>query len=117
MVAFFKLQFMFFYKNNLLPQAFEKTWLTNAERLNDLKLVMRLRQDEEYHVPLTRTSQAEKFPLWSFPRAWNSFEEDDIKNAPTKSIFTSKLKKHLIGKLNANYVCNRLLCPHCHINI
>jgi hypothetical protein len=117
MVTFFKLQFMFLYKSNLFPQAFENTWLTNAERLNDLNLVMMLRRDEEYHVPFARTSQAEKFPMWSFPHTWNSFDEDEIKNASTKSIFSSKLKKYLIDKLDANYVCNRLLCPHCRINL
>jgi hypothetical protein len=26
-----------------------------------------------------------------------------------------KLKAHFINKLNENYRCNRLLCPHCHL--
>jgi Reverse transcriptase (RNA-dependent DNA polymerase)/Endonuclease/Exonuclease/phosphatase family len=117
MVTFFKLQFMFFFKNNLLPQAFERTWLTNAERLDDLNLSMLLRRDEEYHIPFARISQIDKFPIVAFPRIWNDFNEDDIKNAPTKSVFNSKLKKFLIDKLDANYICNRLLCPHCHINL
>jgi hypothetical protein len=59
-------------------------------------------------MPFARTSQDEKLPLVSFPRLCNSFDEDDIKNASSKSEFSSKLISLKI------YMCNRLLCQHCH---
>ena len=27
-----------------------------------------------------------------------------------------KLKEYMLGKLNENFVCDRLLCPHCHLS-
>jgi cytochrome c len=47
---------------------------------------------------------------------WNDFRDDVLKSESNKIIFNAKLKGQFIDQLNANYVCTRLLCPHCHLN-
>jgi hypothetical protein len=115
--SFFKLQFMFQFKNNLLPPALSNLWQTNAERFQDLEVNIQLRREDDFYIPFARISQVERLPLTSFPRLWNQLEEDDIKSSASKSVFNSKLKKFYIDKLRSDFICNRLLCPFCHINL
>jgi Reverse transcriptase (RNA-dependent DNA polymerase) len=115
LIDYFKIQFMFQYKNNLLPSAFEDSWTTNQQRLEAFNIHLRPNTDE-FFVPLARITQVDRLPLISFPRLWNNFENEDIKLIPNKLEFNSKLKLYFSSLLNANYTCSRLLCPHCHIH-
>jgi hypothetical protein len=76
---------------------------------------MPLRHTDDFYIPFARIDQVKRLPLFT-PPIWNEFEDDVIKCESSKLIFNSKLKSHFIVKLNANYVCSRLLCPHCHLN-
>jgi hypothetical protein len=76
---------------------------------------MQLRNYDEFYVPFARIKYAERFPFFSFPRIWNNFENDVIKSIGNKSEFNKKLKEHFMSLLNPNFMCNRLLCPHCHL--
>jgi hypothetical protein len=115
LITFFKLQFMFQFKQNLLPPALNSAWQTSEQRLYNQEANFNLRRAGEYYVPFARTAQVEKLPLVTFPRIWNDFEDEVIKSEISKIEFNSKLKKYFIDKLDVNYQCNRLLCPHCHI--
>jgi hypothetical protein len=114
-INYFKIQFMFQYKNDFLPAAFEDTWTTNQQRLEAFNILLRPNTDE-FFVPLARITQVERLPLISFPKLWNDFDNDENKCIPNKIEFNNKLKLHFSNLLNANYICSRLLCPHCHIH-
>jgi hypothetical protein len=114
LINYFKIQFMFYFKNNLLPLAFENTWTTNAERHNAAQLS--LRTNDDYFIPFARLSQIDSLPLISFPKLWNELDDDSIKNSITKTEFNTKLKRHFLNSLNENFVCSRLFCPNCHFN-
>jgi hypothetical protein len=45
---------------------------------------MQLRNNDEFYVPLARINYAERFPYVSFPRIWNSFDNDVIKSIGNK---------------------------------
>jgi hypothetical protein len=51
----------------------------------------------------------------SFPKLWNEFDNFGLKINPNKISFNVGLKKMFFDSLADNYVCNRLLCPHCHL--
>jgi Reverse transcriptase (RNA-dependent DNA polymerase) len=115
LIKFFKIQFMFQYKNKLLPTAFEDTWTTNEQRLEAFNVMLRPNTDE-FFVPFARISQVERLPLISLPKLWNELDNEEIKCISSKIEFNIKLKLFLTNSLSSNYVCTRLLCPHCHIH-
>jgi exonuclease III len=109
---YFKLKFMYEYKNNLLPRSFGNLWQYRGE-LNGNYM---LRNSNEFNVPRFRISLVERLPLCSFPKTWNEFRNADaVKNAINKNLFKSKLKKCLLDRIEIN--CNRLLCPFCHLQL
>jgi hypothetical protein len=85
------------------------------EQEQEPRLLRNLNLDD-YIVPFARLSFTERFPLTSFPKAWNNFPNLEIKTIRSKTDFNSKLKEYFINKLDSNYICSRLLCPHCHLN-
>jgi hypothetical protein len=114
LIHYFTLQFVQQFKFKHLPLAFNNEWTLNEDRFANLEL-MPLRNTDDFYVPFARIDQIKRLPLFSLPKIWNEFEDDVIKCESSKLIFNSMLKSHLIGKLNANYICSRLLCPHCHL--
>ena len=52
-----------------------------------------------------------------YPQVWSEFKEEEIKIQRNKILFNTLLKKHLLGLLDENFKCSRLLCPHCHLNL
>ena len=108
LMLFFRLKFMFEYKNNLLPRSFENVWQYRGE-LNGNRI---LRNNDEYNIPRFRITLVEKLPLCSFPTTWNNFLDiNNVKNASNKKQFAIKLKKILISQIPL--VCNRIACPSC----
>jgi hypothetical protein len=85
-------------------------WLTNEERRQDPDQAV-LRNQDNLYVPFARTVFSENMPWTSFPKAWNTFDCNDIKFIRNKLEFKLKLKDHLLNKLSSNIICNRLLCP------
>jgi hypothetical protein len=115
LISYFKLQFVHQFKFKHLPLAFDNEWTLNVDRFVNLDL-MPLRNTDDFYVPFARIDQVKRLPFFALPKIWNEFEDDVIKCESSKPIFNSKLKYYFIEKLNANYVCSRLLCPHCHLN-
>jgi hypothetical protein len=115
LISYFKIQFMQQFKFKHLPSAFDNVWTTNEERIANNDNAMPLRNNDDFFVPFARTSQADRIPFFSFPKIWNEFPDVVIKSEANKLIFNFKLKEYFIEKLNANFVCTRLLCPHCHL--
>ena len=115
LTLFFKLQFFQQFKNGILPSGLRNMWSTTSE-LNPDRLY-RLRNDDDIRIPISRLAHFNNFPLYSIPQAWSEFNEEEIKIQRNKILFNSMLKKYLLGSLDENFKCSRLLCPHCHLNL
>jgi hypothetical protein len=118
LITFFNLKFMhsFIYKS--IPKAFHETWITNAQYRAQINLNLdqrAMRNDEDIFIPPFRTDFIGRKPYFNLPKLWNNITEPSLKYQPNKVSFNIGLKKSLINVLNDNYVCNRLLCPHCHL--
>lgn len=74
-----------------------------------------LRNDDDLFLPISRLTTLNKHPLYSFPKGWAEFTEYNIKIQRDKNMFNKMLKKFFINSLQDTYVCNRLLCPSCHL--
>jgi hypothetical protein len=112
--TFFKLQFMHNYNFGYLPQIFDSTWVTNRTRRQGL-VETELRNDNGMYVPHARTNYLSRMPLFSFPKIWTNFENELIKSTKNKSEFNLNLKNHFLNNLSDTVICNRLLCPTCHL--
>ena len=83
-------------------------WKTNREYREEFQEAhvtfhpqLELRNDENFHLPPSRTALTESHPLTKLPKTWNSFPCEVIKTTSKKSIFNKLLKKYLINKLSA----------------
>ncbi len=92
-------------------------WITNGEKRNrDLDDAgASLRNDNDLYILLVKYAHLENSPIFGFPKIWNNFDETLIKLVHSKLEFNHKFKKFFLEQLTDNYVCNRLLCPHCHL--
>ena len=113
--SFNKLVFMqsCIYKNS--PIAFHNRWIKNRDRRAQAgDFGPDLRDDNDLHVPFSRTDFIARFPLHNLPKLWNDLPHnvDILSNIPE---FKLKLKSHFLNNLNDNVQCNRLLCPTCHL--
>ena len=110
--SYFKLKFMYEYKNHLLPRSFVNLWNIRGS-MNGNHL---LRNNNEFTVPRFRLSLVERLPLCSFPNHWNKFIDTfGVKNSLTRKQFCAKLKKNMLESIPT--VCVRLLCPSCHLRL
>ena len=91
LIDYFKLQFMYSYFNNLLPQSFKSMWTVNAERRPG-ENVPTLRSHNDLFLPTSRLVSTEKFPLLSFPRIWTNLQEINIKESSSLPHFNCNLK-------------------------
>lgn len=113
---YFDLQIMFKYKNNLLPLSFNNLWRSEEER-RAASFNINLRINNEFEVPFVRLQSSKNSPYCRIPTEWNNFNEHSIKVIVSKSEFSIKLKKFFINELRDSIVCERLLCPRCHLNL
>ena len=117
LIEFSKLKFMHSFKFNLLPASFENMWIhNNAARapLQELAYGNReLRNDDNYQIPIARTTLSSTLPLTAFPSAWNNFENEEIKSTNKNSRFCRQLKENMVNKLSLTPNCTRAECPNC----
>lgn len=79
------------------PPALHNTWITNGTRLDNHTL----RNADDLFIPLARTDQIKRLPLFALPRLWNDFYEQKFTPNPTtfkiaiKSYFKDLLDDHL----------------------
>ncbi len=114
LVHFFRLQFMQQYVQGFLPNKFANTWINRANHHLQLHNYP-LRNYDELYIPPARIALTQKHPFHLFPKLWADFKEYQIRILREKKDFNFKLKEFLLEKLVANYKCNRLLCPRCHL--
>ncbi len=75
---FFKLQFMQRFIQGFLPCSFNNTWISNVARRPET-VSMVLRNHDDFYVSITRLKTLESFPLYSFPKLWENFPDENIK--------------------------------------
>ena len=92
-----------------LSISFTNTWHTVGETSR-----YPLRNAQDFAIPPFRIELIKDFPLWSIPKYWNDFTcLDGLKDIPSKTLFSIRLKKAMLGKLSASctivdcYICNR----------
>jgi Reverse transcriptase (RNA-dependent DNA polymerase) len=86
-----QLHFMHSYHYKYSPPTFTGTWTLNSERVRD----MSLRNADDYSIPRPHSSSFTRFPLYSFPKAWN--EAGPSKFHPNRALFRNQLKAELLG--------------------
>ena len=65
---------------------------------------------QNYHSNLVKL---DVFPIYSFPKIWEEFVDENIKIIRKKADFDSKFKDYFLNDLAAVISCNRLLCTAC----
>ena len=112
LISFAKLQFMQRFIQKLLPNSFKDIWVYNCIGNigeNEIQLRNHL-QIQQQHLSLARLNL---FPLYSFPKNWESFPDQQIKILRKNSEFDKKLKHYFITDLPDTVDCGRLLCAAC----
>lgn len=115
LIEYFNLQVMHKYFQGLLPVSFNEIWITREAYRQNSNIVYSLRNNDNLYIPVSRLSSLDKHPYFNLPRLWQEFPSNEIKILREKSLFNVQLKLYFLSKLDDNYVCNRLLCPHCHL--
>ena len=86
-----KLLFMHSIHNNYAPKSFSEIFVKNNER----EIIYELRNGDAYQVPAARIELFKKFPIYSFPLAWN--EVGILGYYSNKITFELALKEHLFS--------------------
>jgi hypothetical protein len=94
LIKFERLKFMHKYRNSKLPFSFNETWIFNINR-NPERV---LRNANDYFVPPHNFATVKRFPLFTFPRAWN--EEEERKHIPSLPLYCKQLKVALLSSIN-----------------
>jgi hypothetical protein len=74
LITYYRVKFMHSYMFNKLPISFASTWITNREK-NPTTV---LRNANDLYIPPHRIEMVKKFPLNSFPHAWNTTQGDKL---------------------------------------
>ena len=95
-----------------LPTSFNETWVYNSIRnIGENEIQLRNHLEIQYqHSTLTKL---DIFPLYNFPKLWQSSPDQKIKITRKTSEFDIKLKQYFIDDLSGTVDCGRLLCPAC----
>lgn len=96
-IIFFNIcKFMFDYSNNTLPHIFHNTWRKNRDVHN-----YPVRNHNDYFISATNKNFLSKFPLFFFPKAWNSLP-NELKIINSKKVFVKKLFNYLIDNITVD---------------
>ena len=85
-----KLHFMHSIRYNYAPKSFDNVFVRN----NDRDINYTLRNNDEFTLPMVRVEFFKRFPLYSFPQAWNSL--GDLIFQSNKVTFQIALKDYLL---------------------
>lgn len=94
LIYFNIIKFMFQYSNNLLPIAFDNTWVRNIDRGGYV-----LRNAMDFHVPWRRYFYLNNHPLFKFSQEWNNLNSN-IKEIDRQAKFLKLLKNFILENLD-----------------
>ena len=112
LITYNKIQFMQRFTQQFLPESFNDVWVRNAIR-NIGENEIQLRNANQLQINASTLTSLDIFPLFDFPKIWQSFPDEQLKIIRKTLEFDTKLKKFFIDDLDSNVNCNRLLCPAC----
>ena len=75
------------------PSSFQNVWQKNSDR----QISQNLRNENEFTLPIPRTEQFKKFPLYSLPQEWNNAEE--LVFYQNKITFKHALREKLLSEI------------------
>ena len=78
LISFSKIQFMQRFVQNFLPTSFNDTWIRKAIRNIGENEIQLRNWDELQHVHSNLVS-LDLFPLFSYPKIWQDFQDENIK--------------------------------------
>ena len=81
--------------NDYAPKFFVDSFVKN----NNRDIVYELRNGDAYQVPAARIELFKKFPIYSFPLAWNEVGNGILGYYKNKVTFGLALKEHLFSTL------------------
>ena len=88
-----KLHFMHSIRYNYAPKSFSNVFACN----NDRNIEYELRNNDEYTLPAVRIEYFKRFPLYSFPQAWNTL--GDLIFQSNRTTFQIALKDFLLNNV------------------
>ena len=96
----------------LLLESFNQIWVYNSIR-NIGENKIQLRNHLQIQPQHSYLAKLDLYPLYNFPKIWESFPDHQIKILHKNSEFDKKLKQYFINDLSDTVDCGRLLCPAC----
>ena len=99
-----KLSFMHDFINGKSPVSFQNTWKRNFE-VNPREL----RNQNEFHIPLSRCKAIERFPLYYYQKLWN----ERCNNELLRSDISKKLFQKNLKSLLMIFICQQNNCQEC----
>ena len=98
------------FSQQFLPISFDDIWVYNSTHSigeNEIQL----RNTNALQLHGSNYTSLDKFPLYHFPKIWQTFADEQIKIIRKIPEFDNKLKLYFLNDLEENVTCNRLLCP------
>jgi hypothetical protein len=89
-----KLKFMHSFYHNILPESFNRMWLSNRERYPERIL----RNADQLYIPAHNYATLKRLPKFSLPYIWNS--ADNEKSNPVQYQFLRAVKTLLLQNLH-----------------
>jgi len=106
LIKYEKLKLMHSIEYTYAPASF-----SNEFNKNNVNSDYLLRNNDDYLIPRIHTDFLRRFPLVSFPLAWNTLDPE-LKTIISKNVFKFLVKKYLIDKCEI-FQCNKLFCYVC----
>ena len=97
---------------NFLPISFNDIWSRNNIR-NSGENEIQLRNHDQLQFIHSNFAKLDLFPLFDYPKVWQSFQEEQLKIIRKSTLFDSRSKKIFLDDLSSRPVCQRLFCPAC----
>ena len=112
LILFSQLQCLPKFTQNFLPISFSETWVRNNVR-NIGENEIQLRNHDQLQFFHSNFAKLDLFPLFNYPKIWQSFPDEQIKIIRKPRLFDPHLKKFFLDDLSSQPNCNRLFCPAC----
>ena len=112
LITFSKIQFMQRFVQTFLPCSFNDIWIKNSIR-NIGENEIQLRNHYQLQNLYPNLARLDSFPLFSFPKIWESFPSEQIKIIRKMTDFDTKFKKFFLNDLSSVAACNLLKVVHC----
>ena len=85
---------------NFLPISFNDIWSRKNIR-NSGENEIQLRNHDQLQFIHSNFAKLDLFPLFDYPKVWQSFQEEQLKIIRKSTLFDSRLKKNFLDDLSS----------------